>query len=61
MSGVDIEFSVEDEESNTQDNGDNENEGGDSRTQATTATGGPSRIQGQWHFQSSKQSTNPHW
>ena len=47
MSGVEIEFSVEDEQSSTQDDGGAENDAGNSRTQANTAPGGPSRIQGQ--------------
>lgn len=47
MSGVEIEFSVENGESGTQDS--DGTEAGDSRTQARTNTGGPSRIQGQWH------------
>ena len=50
MSGVEIEFSVENGESGTQDDdGGTENEAGDSRTEASTTTGGPSRVQGQWH------------
>ena len=51
MSGVEIEFSVENEESSTQD-GDrrSETEAGDSRTQASTTTRGPSRRQGQRHY-----------
>ena len=48
MSGVEIEFSVENGGSGTQDS-DERSETGDSRTQARTSTGGPSRIQGQWH------------
>lgn len=50
MSGVEIEFSVENRESGTQESdGRSETEAGDSRTQASTTTGGPSRRQGQWH------------
>ena len=47
MSGVEIELSVEDGESSTQDDGGAENEAGNFRTQANIAPGGPSRIQGQ--------------
>lgn len=62
MSGVEIEFSVQDGEGGTQDDdGGTENEAGDSRTQASTTTGRPSRIQGQWHCDSSKQITKFHW
>lgn len=50
MSGVEIEFSVESGGNGTQHNdGRSETEAGDSRTQASTTIGGPSRIQGQWH------------
>lgn len=49
MSGVEIEFSAEDGGIGTQDDdGGAGTEGGDSRTQANTTTGGPSRIQGKW-------------
>lgn len=61
MSGVEIEFSVENGESGTQDDdGGIETEAGDSRTQASTTTGRPSRIQGQWHCDSSKHVTKLH-
>lgn len=51
MSGVEIEFSVENEESGTQDSDRrSEVEAGDSRRQASTTTRrSPSRRQGQWH------------
>lgn len=50
MSGVEIEFSVQNVESGTQDDdGGTETEAGDSRTEASITTGGPSRIQGQLH------------
>ena len=47
MSGVEIELSVEGGEHNAQDDGATEAEAGDSRTQASTATGGRPRSQGQ--------------
>ncbi len=61
MSGVEIEFSVENGGSGTQnDDGrtETEAEAGDSRTEASTTTGGPSRIQGQWNCDFSQQITN---
>lgn len=59
MSGVEIEFSVENEEGGTQeDDGETETEAADARTHANTTTGGPSRIQGQWHCRLSWQFTN---
>lgn len=57
MSGVEIEFSLEDGESGTQDDEGTETEASESRTQAGPTTGGSSRIQGQWHCDSSKQNT----
>lgn len=61
MSGVEIEFSVENGESGTQDSNErSETEASDSRTQARTTTGGPSRIQGQWHCDPRQQVTNFH-
>ena len=59
MSGVEIEFSVEDGGSGTQHDDRGAGTGaGDSRTQASTNTGGPSRIQGQWHCGFSWEVTN---
>ena len=50
MSGVEIEFSVENGESGTQDDeGELQTERGDFQTPTSTTIGGPSRIQGQWH------------
>ena len=50
MSGVEIELSVEDGQIDTQDDDRRtENGSNDSRTEASTTTGGPSRVQGQWH------------
>ncbi len=49
MSGVEIEFSVDGGESTAQEDEGNETETGDSRTQATAGTGGPTRIQGRLH------------
>lgn len=47
MSGVEIEFSAEDEGNGLQDDdGGIETEAGDPRTQTNATTGGPSRIQG---------------
>ena len=48
MSGVEIEFSVERDDSGTQDvdGRGTEAEAGDTGTQASTTTGRPSRIQG---------------
>ena len=56
--GVEIEFSVEDGENSTDDEGGTETEAGDPRTQASIASGAPSRIQGQLHFDTSKQFAN---
>ena len=47
MSGVEIEFSVEDDETSAQDGGETETEASDSRPQVPTATRGPSRRHGQ--------------
>ncbi len=61
MSGVEIEFSVENGGSGTQDDDgrtETEAEASDSRTEASTTTGSPSRIQGQWHCDFSQQFTN---
>ena len=46
MSGVEIEFAVDDEGDTAQEDEGNETETGDSRTQTTTDIGGASRIQG---------------
>ena len=47
MSGVEIEFSVEEGEDNVQADEATDTEDGDSRTQANTATDEPLRRQGQ--------------
>ena len=60
MSGVEIEFSVEDGETSAQDDEGNENEASDSRSQASTTTGRHSRIQGFRHYKSSMQDTEVH-
>ena len=57
MSGVDIEFSVEDGENNAQDHEGNQSESGDPRLQASTASGRRSQIQGSKHYTSSMHHT----